>query len=82
MKRVILLSLIFASFISFAQNWEVVNSGTSNQLRHVHFVNAQTGWAVGQSCCVVRYPAGWVTCIKQTVNECGLLMVWYFADEI
>jgi photosystem II stability/assembly factor-like uncharacterized protein len=51
-KSVLLLSICFIliSSISFSQTgWFSQQSGTTNNLYDVYFVNAQTGWVVGDS---------------------------------
>ncbi len=46
--------------------WRGVTSGTSNDLTAVHFVDANTGWAVGASGTILKTTDGGVTWTAQT----------------
>lgn len=46
--RIVIFMLLIAHWnLSFTQNWVQQNSGTTKELRDVHFINENTGWAVG-----------------------------------
>ncbi|HRD37861.1 MAG TPA: hypothetical protein PLC65_04455, partial [Bacteroidia bacterium] len=50
MKRklfTILAHLFLMSFVMYSQTWNTQTSGTTQNLRSVHFPTAQNGWAVG-----------------------------------
>ncbi|MGE5353163.1 MAG: YCF48-related protein [Acidobacteriota bacterium] len=46
-KSVTIFLVLLCTFSVFGQTWTLQKSGTSNQLRHVFFVDANTGWVVG-----------------------------------
>ena len=39
---------------AWGQNWQAQNSGTTRALRSVHFVDVNTGWAVGDSGTILK----------------------------
>lgn len=81
MKKVLLFFLMCVTLGTFAQTWQVMNSGTTNSLRHVQFVNTQIGWAVGGSGNVLKTTDGGITWVKQTVNNSALFIGCYFVDQ-
>jgi photosystem II stability/assembly factor-like uncharacterized protein len=64
-----LLQIFFFFFLTtqicFAQ-WYQQNSGTTQHLRAVHFVDANTGWAVGDSGTILRTTNGGMTWVAIT----------------
>lgn len=81
MKKVFLFLMLCVSLGTFAQNWVAVNSGTSNPLRHVHFVNTQVGWAVGSNGTVLKSTDGGQSWVQQTVNNSALFIGCFFIDQ-
>jgi photosystem II stability/assembly factor-like uncharacterized protein len=51
--------------ICFAQ-WYAQNSGTTKNLNSVHFIDANTGWAVGESGTIIKTTNSGVTWLNQT----------------
>jgi|GEM_PF-6589115 len=47
-QYVILISFTITSF-SFAQNWQIQNSNTSNQLKGIQMISTTEGWACGDA---------------------------------
>jgi len=47
MKHIIVVIMLTASLNTFAQNWQSLTSGTTNNLNSVYFIDANTGFAVG-----------------------------------
>lgn len=45
--QAVLLALLLATFSAAGQQWNALNSGTSNLLQSVSFTDGQHGWAVG-----------------------------------
>lgn len=44
----IIISVMITS-LNFAQNWQLQNSNTSNQLKGIHMISATEGWACGDA---------------------------------
>jgi photosystem II stability/assembly factor-like uncharacterized protein len=80
---VILIAFIFIIPIELnAQSWQLQTSGTTNALRHVHFVNTNTGWIVGHSGTVLKTTDGGNNWIKMPFSFTYTdLIGCYFVSE-
>jgi photosystem II stability/assembly factor-like uncharacterized protein len=67
MKKVIFVEIIFFLFLSYGYSqtgWVVHSTGTNKVIRDIYFVDANTGWAVGDSV-VVKSTNGGVNWVQQ-----------------
>jgi photosystem II stability/assembly factor-like uncharacterized protein len=62
------------------QNWSYQNSGTTQRLQGVKFINAQTGWIVGGGGTILRTTNGGVTWTPQQSGTTASLMAVDFVD--
>jgi hypothetical protein len=58
-------------------NWSLQASGTTQNLRSMHFPNAQTGWAVGDNGTILKTTTGGVTPVVQVSAEYPLTFDLY-----
>ncbi len=65
----ILMSTIFSSNVKSQEGWIQQNSGTSNPLWNVFFVNPDTGWAVGYNGTILKTTSGGMTSVQTVQNE-------------
>jgi photosystem II stability/assembly factor-like uncharacterized protein len=73
MKKIIFF--LFISFLTYSNlfpqtGWIVYPTGTNKVIRDIYFVDANTGWAVGDSV-VVKSTDGGVNWVQQTINYPG-----------
>ncbi|MCK9408120.1 MAG: YCF48-related protein [Bacteroidetes bacterium] len=83
MKNIFFLFLLFISTvvnISLSQTWSAQASGTSFDLRAVHFVNSSIGTAVGYSGTIRRTTDGGVTWSTQTSGTLTDFLGVHFID--
>jgi photosystem II stability/assembly factor-like uncharacterized protein len=67
MKKILLSALALGlATLTNAQSWTQQISGTTNYLQSVHFVNATTGWAVGNANTILKTTNGGATWLAQT----------------
>lgn len=82
MKRFALFCiLIIFSIINQAQTWEKQTSGTTDNLRHIYFINANTGWAVGEGGTILKTTNGGTTWVTQKIINNAFLIGCYFIDS-
>lgn len=62
--KTMILCFLLSTATLFAQTWQVQNSGTTVALRHVHFVNSNTGYVVGHSGTILKTTNGGQTWTK------------------
>jgi photosystem II stability/assembly factor-like uncharacterized protein len=80
--KTILLSFLVSSASLFSQNWQVQNSGTTVALRHVHFVNANTGYIVGHSGTILKTTNGGQNWVKLNFSQQFATVIGcYFINE-
>ena len=82
--RITFLAVFITSFGLFSQsNWEWTQqeSGTTENLRDVYFVNNMTGWAVGTNGTILNTSDGGVTWSAQTSGTEEELTAVHFIDE-
>jgi len=72
--------LALCALNSFAQTWMKQPSGVTTQLRHVFFVNENTGWVVGAGGTVLKTTDGGSTWSGQNVQGPDLLIGCYFVS--
>jgi hypothetical protein len=65
MKNVLLAVALCCCSLNCLSQWNDCNSGTTNDLNDVHFVNNTTGWAVGRSGAVMNTADGGQTWTNQ-----------------
>jgi photosystem II stability/assembly factor-like uncharacterized protein len=61
MKKVIILLVALIGMISAMAQWVPLNSGTGNNLRSVHFIDADNGFAVGENGTIIKTTDGGTT---------------------
>ena len=60
--------------------WQVLSSGTSQDLHSVFFIDQNTGWAVGNAGVILATTTGGLTWQSQTSGTTGALLSVAFAD--
>jgi photosystem II stability/assembly factor-like uncharacterized protein len=82
-KRLVGISVCMLFVMSvYSQSWVAQTSGTNQNLRHVQFVNAQNGYAVGAAGTVLKTTNGgtnW-TSVSPAGNSGALFIGCYFLD--
>ncbi len=84
MKKLILLFIIFPFLISYVYSqsgWEQQYSGTTQLLFSVYFVNAQTGWAVGNTGIIIKTTNGGTNWSQQYNSGYSFLRSVYFINS-
>lgn len=77
-----ILCFLLSTATLFSQNWQVQNSGTTVALRHVHFVNANTGYVVGHSGTILKTTNAGQTWTKFTFSlPSATIIGCYFVSE-
>lgn len=69
--------------LSYSQNWFALNSGTSNDLNSVYFVNLKTGYIVGETGTILKTENGgndWV--VQNSPTENSLNSVYFIDSKI
>ncbi|MEO8513780.1 MAG: YCF48-related protein [Ignavibacteria bacterium] len=67
MKKIIIFLIIFIHHFSIHSQWLQQTSGTSNNLKSINFINANTGFCVGSGSTILKTTNGganWVTLIS------------------
>ncbi len=75
----VLLLLLAFSFTLNAQSWTVQKSGTTDNLRHAYFIDANNGWAVGEGGAILKTTNGggnWTT-ISVISNDPFLIDIFF-----
>jgi len=80
MKKVIILLVALVGMISAMAQWVPLNSGTANNLRSVHFVDADNGFAVGDSGTILKTIDGGATWNNPVSGTSEQLNSVFFAD--
>ncbi|MGE5681230.1 MAG: YCF48-related protein [Bacillota bacterium] len=82
MKRLLTITIVLISLVnSFAQSWTPLTSGTTKQLRHVFFVDANTGWVVGEGGTILKTTNGGTSWSQQTLSGKDLLIGCCFVNS-
>jgi photosystem II stability/assembly factor-like uncharacterized protein len=84
MKHLIFILFIYSAFtleVNAQTGWYEQTSGTSQRLYAVHFVNENTGYAVGMSGVVIKTTDGGNNWLNKTANTENNLRGVYFVDE-
>lgn len=81
MKKLVTVFLVFLCSLNvYGQTWTAQNSGTTNQLRHVFFVDANTGWAVGYKT-ILKTTNGGTTWFSQSPQPAVSSIGCYFVSS-
>jgi photosystem II stability/assembly factor-like uncharacterized protein len=76
------MSVLLVALNLSSQTWKLQTSGTTNALRHVHFVNTSTGWVVGHSGTILKTTNGGTTWTKIPFSSAfATLIGCYFINE-
>jgi len=68
-KLILILIFLFISNVALSQSgWIVYPTGVNGTLRDVYFINANTGWVVGDTTAVFKTTNGGLTWVKQTIT--------------
>lgn len=70
MKKIIIFSISFLLYVSNIHSqtgWIEYQTGFSNIINNIHFLNANTGWAVGDSI-IIKSTNGGLNWVKQNFN--------------
>ena len=79
----VLLALLFQFAPASAQVWRVQNSGTSNDLNKILFVDSIHGWAVGENGTILRTTDGGGLWLQQQGPDASTPYVsLYFVDNL
>ncbi|HJY64106.1 MAG TPA: YCF48-related protein, partial [Ignavibacteria bacterium] len=85
-KTIILLIIVHCSLLipsarhCYSQ-WVIQNSGTSNHLYDVYFINTQTGWACGNNGAIVKTTNGGNNWFGQTSGVSQPIWSVHFVDS-
>ncbi len=73
--------LLILTINTYAQIWDKQNSGTTDNLRDIYFLNANTGWAVGEGGTILKTTNGGTTWVTQKIISNAFLIGCYFVDS-
>ena len=81
-KAISLLPLLFILNVAYSQTgWFEQSSGTTNNLRAVHFVNSETGFVVGAHGTVLKTTNGGANWILTDIGASNFLADLYFVNS-
>jgi len=81
MKAAFFTFFLFFTSILFCQGWVVQTTNTSNDLQDVYFIDAATGWTVGQFGTILKTTDGGVNWFPQTSGTAQQLnSVWFVSS--
>ncbi len=81
MKKQLLISILLIISVSIqSQTWEKQTSGTTENLRHIYFINSNTGWAVGEGGSILKTTNGGTNWTTQQVIKFAYFIGCYFID--
>lgn len=83
MKSCLIFIFLWLSITSFSQVFQEQTSGTTSNLRHVHFVSSLTGWAVGENGTVIKTTNGGANWFSQNINSPSEIVIGcFFTDSL
>jgi len=84
MKKYILISIFFCtSTLLYSQNgWQILQTDTQHNLSDIHFINENTGWAVGDSGTILKTINGGKDWVHQVSNTLKPLHAIIFSDSL
>lgn len=81
LKNLIFFLFLFSTVPLYSQSgWFQLQSGTTNSLRSIYFINSNTGWVTGDDGIILRTSNGGLNWISQTSNTNSALYGILFSD--